>query len=87
MVIIRPDIPEDQAKNVADLVSGEVAKIGGTVAEQAIPSKQRLSYTLAKHNDGYCFCLRFEAKPADLDSLSRRLRLNQDVLRHLITKR
>lgn len=87
MVIIRPDIPEDQAKNVADGISGEVAKVGGTIVEQTISPKQRLSYTLAKHNDGYCLCLRFEAKPADLESLSQCLRLNQDVLRHLIIKR
>jgi ribosomal protein S6 len=86
MVIVRPDIPEDQAKNVADVVSGEVAKIGGTIAEQTLSPKQRLSYTLAKHNDGYCLCLRFEAKPADLESLSQRLKANQDVLRHLIIK-
>ena len=87
IAIVRPDIPEDQAKNVADGVSSEIAKIGGKVGEQTISPKQRLSYTLAKHNDGYCLCLRFEAKPADLESLAQRLRLNQDILRHLIVKR
>jgi len=87
MVIIRTDIPEEQVKNVADVVSGEIAKIGGTIAEQTISPKQRLSYTLAKHHDGYCLCLRFEAKPADLESLSQRLKANQDILRHLIIKR
>lgn len=87
MLIVRPDIPEDQVKNVADGVSSEIAKIGGKIAEQTISPKQRLSYKLAKRDDGYCLCLRFEAKPADLGSLTQSLRLNQDILRHLITRR
>jgi len=87
MVIIRPDIPEDQAKKVVEGVSTEIAKIGGKIAEQTLSPKQRLSYTLAKHDDGYCLCLRFEAKPADLENLTQRFRLNQDILRHLIVKR
>lgn len=87
MVIIRPDIPEDQAKGVADGFSSEITKVGGNIVEQTISPKQRLSYTLAKHDDGYSLCLRFEAKPADLGGLAQRLRLNQDVLRHLITRR
>jgi small subunit ribosomal protein S6 len=87
MVIVKPDLPEDQLKNVADGVSSEIEKIGGKIEEQTISPKQRLSYTLARHNDGYCLCLRFEVNPADLEGLAQRLRLDQNVLRHLIIKR
>lgn len=87
MVIIRPDIPEDQAKKVVEGISSEILKIGGKIAEHTLSPKQRLSYTLAAHNDGYCLCLRFEAKPTELKNLTQRFSLNQDILRHLITKR
>ena len=87
MVIIRPDIPEDQAKKVVEGISSEILKIGGKIAESTLSPKQRLSYTLAKHDDGYSLCLRFEAKPAELENLAQRFRLNQDILRHLIIKR
>jgi small subunit ribosomal protein S6 len=87
MVIIRPDIPEDLAKKVVEGISSEISKIGGKIAEHTLSPKQRLSYTIAKHNDGYCLCLRFEAKPTELENLTQRFSLNQDILRHLITKR
>jgi small subunit ribosomal protein S6 len=86
VIIIRPDIPEDQAKKVVEGISSEISKIGGKVAESTLSPKQRLSYTIGKHDDGYNLCLRFEAKPVEVDNLAQRFRLNQDILRHLIIK-
>lgn len=85
MFIVRPDLQEDQTAKVVEGISGEITKAGGTIAESTLSSKQRLAYKVRKHDDGYCLLLRFRIEQAALDGLNKRLRMNADLLRHMIT--
>lgn len=84
MFILRPDLPEDQTAKIAEGISGEITKAGGTIAESTLSPKQRLAYRVRKHDDGYCLIVRFRIEGPALEALNKRFRLNGDLLRHMI---
>jgi len=84
MFILRPDLPEDQTKKIVEGISSEITKAGGTIAESTLSPKQRLAYKVRKHDDGYCLVVRFRVEQAAVEGLNKRLRMNQDLLRHMI---
>jgi len=86
MLVVTPDLPEDQVKKVLEAISNEIAKEGGQIVESSISTKQRLPYRLAKRDDGYYATLKFQAQPSSLANLGERLRLNQGILRHLVVR-
>ncbi|MCX6357804.1 MAG: 30S ribosomal protein S6 [Candidatus Aureabacteria bacterium] len=85
MLILKPELPDDQAAKAMEGIAGEITKLGGQVAPYTMPPKGRLAYRVAKHDDGYCVCLKFQLLPSALVSFKERLRMNTDVLRDLIT--
>jgi small subunit ribosomal protein S6 len=84
MFILRPDLPEDQTAKIVEGISGEITKAGGTIAESTLSPKQRLAYRVRKHDDGYCLIVRFQIEQAAVEGLDKRLRMRQDLLRHMI---
>ncbi|MCX6355593.1 MAG: 30S ribosomal protein S6 [Candidatus Aureabacteria bacterium] len=86
MLVVTPDLPDDQVKKVVEAISNEIAKEGGQIGESTVSAKQRLPYRLAKRDDGYYATLKFQAQPSSIANLEERLRLNQGILRHLVMR-
>ncbi len=85
MFILKPDLPEEQTAKVAEGISGEITKAGGTIVECSLSPKQRLAYQIKKHNDGCCLIVRFRIEGPAMEGLNKRLRVNPGLLRHMIT--
>lgn len=68
-------------KTIADLI----AKHNGKVSKEVNYGKRRLAYPIDHNAYGYYILDRFEALPKDSDALNRALRVQDEVLRHLIT--
>lgn len=85
MFILKPDLPEDQIAKIAEGISAEITKAGGTIAESSLSPKQRLAYKIGKHDDGCCLIVRFRIEGPAMEGLNKRLRLNPDLLRHMFT--
>jgi small subunit ribosomal protein S6 len=75
---------DDEAKDaVMETVEGIIADGGEVVKTERIGLK-KLAYPILKKNEGYYVLVEFKA-PADLPKeLDRRLRISDDVIRHLI---
>jgi small subunit ribosomal protein S6 len=75
---------DDEAKDaVMETVEGIIADGGEVVKTDRIGLK-KLAYPIRKKNEGYYVLVEFKA-PADLPKeLDRRLRISDDVVRHLI---
>jgi small subunit ribosomal protein S6 len=48
--------------------------------------KRRLAYAVKKFTDGFYVLINFEAAPAEIKEIDRVLKINDEVLRHLIVK-
>lgn len=92
MVVLAPDIPEDQMPAALDRVSGYITGTNGEIAELNTTShnsltlgRRRLAYPINKHRDGYYALYHFNIEPSGIAELERELHLNTQVLRHLVT--
>lgn len=56
----------------------------GRIEEIARWGKRRLAYSIKKKESGNYVVLRFTSKPDQLDELERGLKLDEQVLRHLM---
>ena len=48
--------------------------------------KRRLAYAVNKHTDGVYVLINFEAAPGEIKEIDRVLKIDDNVLRHLIVK-
>ena len=73
---------DDLIKRVRDLVD----RGGGTWRSHDAWGRRRLAYPIAKKNEGVYHLVVFEASAETLDEISRVLKIDDAVLRHLATK-
>ena len=85
MVIVKP-ADEETNKAVIEKVEALIARVGGTVEKVDRWGKRRLAYAVKKFTDGFYVLINFEAAPAEIKEIDRVLKINDEVLRHLIVK-
>jgi small subunit ribosomal protein S6 len=74
---------DDLIKRVRDLVE----KGGGTWRSHDAWGRRRLAYPIQKKADGVYHLVVFETDGATLDEISRVLKIDDNVMRHLATRR
>lgn len=85
MVIVKPS--EEEATNaVIEKVEALIARVGGTVEKVDRWGKRRLAYAVKKFTDGYFVLVNFEAAPAEIKEIDRVMKINDEILKHLIVK-
>ena len=85
--IIKPDLKEEDVKNVFKSVSDAVTKNGGNIKKEESWGKRQLVYPVKKFKEGYYYKLDFIAETSAVSKLEAAYKLNQDVLRTMITRR
>ena len=85
--IIKPEIKEEEVKNIYKTISDSVAKTGGSIKKEDIWGKKALAYPVKKCKEGYYYKLDFSAPTASIVKLEEACRLNDDILRTMITRR
>ena len=87
LFIIKPEIKEEEVKNVYKVISDSVAKHGGSIKKEDIWGKRQLAYPVKKSKEGYYYKLDFTAPTAAIVKVEEACRLNDDILRTMITRR
>lgn len=86
LFIIDNDI-EDEAKDaVIDKFSNLIAELGGTVGMLDKWGTRKYAYPINFKNEGYYVLMQFEATPDVPAEVDRQMRINDYVVRQLITK-
>lgn len=83
MLIITPDHEENQADVLIDNVKGIIEGSGNLIHIDNW-GKRRLSYPIRKRTEGYYVVYVFECDPSFVAQLNQALRVNEDILRHMI---
>jgi small subunit ribosomal protein S6 len=86
MFIVKPDLSEEEKKALFNQLQEAVAKLKGNVSSAAVwGEKRRLFFPIRKHNEAVYFLMQFALAPAAVKELNRAYKLNENVLRVLIT--
>jgi small subunit ribosomal protein S6 len=85
--IIKPEIKDEDVKNVFKVISESVTKNGGAIKKEEPWGKKPLLYPVKKAKEGHYLKLDFSAPTSAIAKLEEAYRLNGDILRTMITRR
>ena len=83
MYIIAAALDEERRESVIDMVK-KIIEGGGDVIKTDTIGLKKLAYPIQKKNEGYYMLVTFKAPPDLPKELDRRLKISDDVVRHLI---
>lgn len=83
MFIIDPILEDEKKEATIEAVKGIIAA-EGEVGKVDVWGMRKLAYPIQKKNDGYYVVVEFTAKPELPKELDRRLRISDNVMRHII---
>lgn len=89
MIVVAPTVGEEGLPQVEERVSGYVATSGGSIETYTHDNpwgRRRLAYPIQKFQDAFYVLYYFESAPSAIDEIERELRLDEQIIRHLIIK-
>jgi small subunit ribosomal protein S6 len=86
MFIVPPDLDPADAGGPGERIRGHVASHGGEVHSLEPWGRRRLAYPIRHYQEGVYHLARFSMNPTEALDLDRSLRLNEQILRHMIVR-
>jgi small subunit ribosomal protein S6 len=86
LLMLDPDQAEARQDEIVARAREQVEKNGGTWQSHDAWGRRRLAYPIAKKEDGVYHLLVFDADGPTLDEVSRVLKIDDAVLRHMATR-
>jgi small subunit ribosomal protein S6 len=83
MFIIAAALEDEKKDSVVETVKGIISD-GGEVIKVNVMGTRKLAYPIQKKNEGYYVLIDFNAPTELPKELDRRLKISDDVIRHLI---
>ena len=86
MLILDPALEDAVKEQTVETVKG-IIETEGTVGEIDTWGMRKLAYPINKKAEGYYVVVNFEAEPTLPKELDRRLRISDNVMRHIIVNK
>ncbi len=85
-VIMHPAVNDDGLRASTAKYVDIIAKSGGEITKVETWGKRRLSYEIMRHVEGHYYFYRFRGANAVIDELGRQMRIDENILRHMIVR-
>ena len=86
LLLLDPELAETRQEEIVSRAREQVEKSGGTWQSHDVWGRRRLAYPIAKKEEGVYHLLVFDADGPTLDEVSRVLKIDDAVLRHMATR-
>jgi small subunit ribosomal protein S6 len=87
LLLLDPELPEERQADVVARVRDLVEKGGGDFERHDPWGRRKLAYEIDKKGEGVYHLLHVRCAPETLDEVSRVLKIDDGVMRHLATRR
>ena len=87
LLLLDPELADEKQADVVGRLRTLIEKGGGTFDRHDVWGRRRLAYPIDKKEEGVYHLLSFTSSPETLDELSRVLKIDDDVIRHMATRR
>jgi len=87
LLLLDPELAEERQAEAIDRLRGLIEQGGGTFERHDVWGRRRLAYPIDKKEEGVYHLLSFTASPETLDEISRVLKIDDGVMRHMATRR
>jgi small subunit ribosomal protein S6 len=78
--------PEADSKKLIEKIEGWLRDISAKVKKKEDWQEKELAYKIKKLSKGYYFFWRLEASPSKISHLFPKIKLENDIIRHLLVK-
>ncbi len=86
VLVLNPGSAEDKIENKVDALNQNIVALGGEITGVEQWGRRKLAYPIKKFMEGYYVLTRFTMKPSQSNSLEAKLRISEDVIRHMLIK-
>ncbi len=86
-LVLRPELDEERQAAVLTRYRQVIERHGGSIEEPNVWGKRRLAYEIKDQNEGIYIFVPFKAESTANAELDRLLRIDENVLRHLVVIR
>ncbi|MCX5706538.1 MAG: 30S ribosomal protein S6 [Candidatus Omnitrophica bacterium] len=84
---VKPDLPEEQRKALFQQINDVVTKNNGSISQSGLwQERKKLFFPINKYNEGVYYLLNFASPPLVIKDIRHAYKLNENILRVLITK-
>lgn len=85
MYILTPDIEEEPAGRIAESIGAAIQSLKGEMGDVKPWGRRKLAYPIGNNREGGYVEMHFKMNPAATRDLERSLRLNESIMRYLLT--
>jgi small subunit ribosomal protein S6 len=87
MFIVKPDLSEEDKKTLLNQISDVVVKHNGNALSLNVwADKRKLYFPIRKYREGTYYLLNFTIAPLSVREISHAYRLNENILRFVISR-
>jgi small subunit ribosomal protein S6 len=87
MVILDPNVGEEDLKTAQQRITDQIAARGGQVEQVETWGRRRMFYPVKHTQDGHYVVYTFRSEPQTVRELEASWRITDGVLRHLVTRK
>jgi small subunit ribosomal protein S6 len=87
LLLLDPELAEEKQADVVARLRDLIEKGGGTFERHDVWGRRKLAYPIDKKEDGSYHLLTFSTTAETLDEIGRVLKIDDDVMRHMATRR
>jgi len=87
MFIVKPDMGKEDLKKTEDSIEETITKNKGRVEKCEKWGRRRLAYSIKRYLEGEYYLCKFETEPDSISIITSSYKLNENILRVLITAR
>lgn len=87
MIITKPDFSEEDRKALFNQINDVIGKYEGKILQASVWSeKRKLFFPINKHHEGLYYLVNFSVAAGLLKEIRQAFKLNENILRVLITR-
>jgi small subunit ribosomal protein S6 len=86
VLIISPDVTDEEMPDFITKLSELITKVGGTVDEVSQWGRRQLAYPIKRFAEGNYVLSKLKLKPTSTKELEANFRLSAKILRHLLIR-
>jgi len=87
MFIVKATLEESALNSIVKEVQNLISNNGSKVIEFKEMGRKKLAYPINKEVSGFYYLMNVEANTETVQEFDRKLRINENILRHLILKK
>jgi small subunit ribosomal protein S6 len=86
VLVLNPGATEEKLETIINGISQNIIALGGEISSVEQWGRRKLAYPIKGLTEGYYVLARFVLKPSQSNDLESKLRLSEEVTRHMLIK-